>query len=116
MEQSLHLSSKSRIRRDNNKNKEEQNVKIVKAYFLGGYKILLNFSDGRQRIINFLPIFKKYVKGYYSKYFLSENFKRFIVENGNIYWGENEEVIFTVSFLLNSRYGITQKEEVLYVI
>ena len=91
------------------------NLKIVKAHFLGGYKILLTFSNGMQRIINFQPIFNKYVKGYYSKHFIPENFKKFIIKNGNIYWGKNEEVIFPVSFLSKSKHGITQKEEVLYV-
>ncbi len=84
--------------RDNNKKKKEQNLTIVKANLLGGYKILLTFSEGLQRIIDFQPIFNKYVKGYYSKYYLPENFKKFIVENGNIYWGKNEGVIFSVSF------------------
>ena len=88
----------------------------MNAHFLGGHKIFLNFSNGLQRIINFQPIFNKYVKGYYAKYFLPENFKKFIINNGNIYWGKNEDVIFPVLFLLKSKQGVTQKEEVLYVI
>jgi len=58
----------------------------------------------------------KYVKGFYAKYLIPANFKKFEVANGNIFWGKDEEVIFPVSFLYNSKYGRTQKEEVLYVI
>ena len=116
MEQSLHLPSAGNFRRNKNKVKEGLNIEVVNAYFLGGYKIFLSFSGGAQRVINFEPIFTRYVKGYYSKYFLPENFQKFIVSNGNIYWGKNEDVIFPVSFLLHSRHGVTQKEEVLYMI
>jgi hypothetical protein len=116
MEQSVYILSKGRTRGDNHQSEKEQNVTIVKGAFLGGYKILLTFSNGLQRVVNFELLFNKYVKGYYRKYYHPENFNKFFVKNGNIYWGEHEEVIFTVSFLLNTRHGKRQKEEVLYVI
>ncbi|MCW3111403.1 MAG: hypothetical protein JWQ09_5909 [Segetibacter sp.] len=115
MEQSIHKPSGSRLRSNNNKAEKEENLTVVKARHLGGYKILIWFSNGKQRIIDFEALFSKFVKGEYNKWFLPSNFKKFGVSNGNIFWGKNEEVIFPVSFLYKSKYGRTQKEEVLYV-
>jgi hypothetical protein len=115
MEQSLHIPSKSRIRDNKRKTEKEKNLIITNAWYLGGYKILISFSDGRQRIVNFEPIFSKYLKGFYEKFLLTSNFKKFVVANGNISWGKNEDVIFPVSFLYSCRYGTNQKEKVLYV-
>ena len=48
-------------------------------------------------------------------YFSPLEFKKFIVENGNIYWGKNEDVVFPADLLLK---GKEQKiaEEILYII
>ena len=59
-------------------------------------------------------MFVKFLKGDFEKWYSPANFKSFTVANGNIYWGANEEVIFPVLFLYNSRNGVTQKEEILY--
>lgn len=98
------------------KNKEIQKLSIIKANYINSFKVLLSFSNGKQRIIDFYPLFSKTLKGYHSKYLLPDNFKKFIVKNGNVSWGDSEEVIFPVSFLYNSKNGVTQKEEMLYII
>lgn len=72
--------------------------------------------NGKQKIIDFYPLLLKTLKGYDSKYLSPANFKKFDVKNGDISWGNNEEVIFPVSFLYNSKNAVTQKKEVLYII
>ena len=116
MEQSIYVSRGSRIRSNKKQNKKEEILTVVKAQHVIGYKVLIQFSNGKQRIIDFEPLFKKFVKGAYSKWSSAVNFKKFVVERGNISWGKNEDIIFPVSFLYSSKSGITQKEEVLYVI
>ena len=116
MEQGFHISPKSRVRGSQRKIKGKENLIITNASFLGGYKIFVWFSDGKQRVINFEPIFKKFLKGSYGRFLLPANFKKFVVENGNIFWGEDEEVIFPVSFLHTSRHGRNQNEEVLFIL
>jgi hypothetical protein len=115
MEQSLRLSPKGKLSGNKQKNKEEK-LGIEKAYFLGGFTILIFFNNGVQKQINFLPIFARYVKGEFTKYATSQQFKKFIVRNGNIYWGRNEDVIFPVSYLYNSTHSKRIKEEVLLVL
>lgn len=116
MEQGLYISPKGRKRGDKRKNQEIQKLSIIEAKYINSFKVLLSFSNGKQRIVDFYPLLSKTLKGYYSKYLLPANFKKFVVKNGNIYWGDNEEVIFPVSLLYSTKNGITQKEEVLYII
>jgi hypothetical protein len=116
MEQSFHIQSKSGKRGNKRKNPDTQKLNIIKADYISGFKILLTFSNGRQRIFDFHPLFLKTVKGFYAKYLVPSNFRKFIIENGNIFWGKDEDVIFPVSFLYNSKYSRSLREEVLYVI
>ncbi len=93
-----------------------ENLSIIKAEYLCGCKILISFSNSRQRLIDFQPLFLKFVKGEYGKFFEPANFKKFAIKEGNISWGKNEDVIFPIAFLYNTKHGVTQSEEVLYVL
>lgn len=116
MEQGIRVSSKSKLRNHKGKSETAQTLSITKAFFISEHNVLLSFSNNKQKIINFKPLFSKYAKGYYAKYSSKINFRRFKVANGNISWGENEDIIFPVSFLYNTVHAINQKEEILYVI
>ena len=90
---------------------------MTKRIIVGAFTILLFFSNGKQKKLDFLPIFSKYVKGDFSKYALQSAFKKFRVANGNIYWGKNEEVIFPISsFFKDTVLNAKAPEELLYVI
>lgn len=103
MESSIYISPGRRIGGDKKQHKKEESLTIPKAHYLGSYKILLWFSNSKQRIFNFEPLFQKYAKAEYSAWSRPSNFKKYVVDNGNIYWGKNEDVIFPVSFLYRSK-------------
>jgi len=67
------------------------------------------FNNDEQCIVNFLPLFSK-LSGAYEKYSQLKTFKKFVVENGNIFWGKNEAVIFPVSLLYNGALSKKPKE------
>lgn len=115
MEQSIHTKSKGGLRKDKSKTKAEETIAVVKALYLKDFEVLLYFNNNEQRIVNFLPFFSK-LSGAYVKYSQHKNFKKFFVENGNIFWGENEDVIFPVSTLYNGSFSKKPKEEILYTI
>jgi len=115
MEQSLRISPKSNLRNNNRKAKKEEILTIERAYYLGNKTLLIAFTNGVQKRLDFSPIFNQYVKGDYIQYARPSKFKKFIVANGNISWGSNEDVIFPVSFLYNHPKAQKEKEEVLYV-
>ena len=99
MEPGIHISQKSKLRSGKAKDKKEtKTLSIEKAHYLGGFNILVFFFFLVQKRIDFLPIFSKHVTGDFSEYATPSVFKKFIVENGNIYWGKNEDIIFPVSF------------------
>ena len=95
---------------------KEETLSIIKAYYLGNLTLSLTFSNGVQKRLNFSPLFRKHLKGYYKQFLQPPFFKTFIVANGNVSWGENEDVIFPVSFLYNQQKALTEKDEVLYVL
>ena len=111
----VHLSQKRKVRRSSKK-AEEENIVVLAGRYVYDFSIAITFSSGAIQIVNFLPLFEKYVKGDNLKYFAPERFKKFIVKNGNIYWGRNEDIIFPVSFLLKGPVSDVALEEILYFI
>jgi hypothetical protein len=112
----IHLSQKRKVRSRSQKAQEE-NITIVAARYVNDFSIALTFSSGATQLVNFLPLFDKYAKGDKLKYFAPERFKKFIVKNGNIYWGRNEDIIFPVNLLYKWPSTLTDdSEEILYVI
>lgn len=113
----IHISQKGTVRR--HKKKAEEEIKLISANYLHDFVIKLTISvEGAKsnKLIDFLPLFQKYVKGDNLKYYAPENFKKFVVKKNNIYWGKNEDVIFTLYTLLNIGKSEHDSGEIIYVI
>ena len=110
----VHSKRSGKVRGYSPKTKEEV-VSVVSAKYIQDFLISLKFNTGKERLIDFLPLFHSYVSGSNLKYFSIRNFKKFIVGRGNIYWGQNEDIIFSLDVLY---YPASNKaaEEVLFVI
>ncbi len=104
------------MRKNSKQNQKEELIKINNAFYLGNYTLLLQFSNGKQKSLNFLSILKQYAKGEYEKFQKPQHFKKFNCSNGNISWGKNEDIIFPVQFLYHHPKAKIEKEEVLYVV
>lgn len=117
MGNSVHLSQKGKVR--SHRKKAEQEITLVSGKYVHDFFIALTFTSAGiliTRSVNFLPLFQQYVKGDNLKYFGPANFKKFIVKNGNIYWGKNEDIIFPSSILLGQINSKDSSEEILYII
>jgi hypothetical protein len=90
-------------------------LEISKATYIAGKKMLVKFSNGKSKMVDFGPLFKKYVKGDFLIFAMPGNFKKFKVSGGNLFWGENEDVIFSAQTLYDTRYSKLVDEEILYV-
>ena len=113
----IHISQKSKVRR--HRKKAQQKIEIISGKYVHDFVIALTFNSGGEkltRVVDFLPLFQQYVKGDNLKYFAPANFKKFIVKNGNIYWGKDEDVIFPSGMFLNKSDSKGSSEEILYVI
>ncbi len=98
METSVRSTSKSKLRKNNHKN-----LRIVEAVYLRNFEVLILFSNDRMKIVDFAAPLIKYAKGDYAKYAEKRNFKKFYIEDGNIIWGKNWDLIFPVADIYEGR-------------
>ena len=53
------------------------------------------------KVVDFTSAISKYAKGEYAVYANKNAFKKFSIENGNLVWGENWDLIFPVADIFN---------------
>ncbi len=68
---------------------------ITAASYLQAHKIKIVFSDGVVREIDFLPFLKKFNYPDYDCYLNEDNFKNFLLIDGNLNWNDYH-LIFTL--------------------
>ena len=71
-------------------------ILVVEAIYAGDLKVELVFSDKKRNVIDFENFFKTHSHPQYNKYRNPEQFKRFKIENGNVVWGKDWDMIFPV--------------------
>lgn len=113
MATSVHPKRSSKMRSNSLKTKEEI-ISVVSAKYVKDFLIAIKFNTGEERVIDFLPLFHSYVKGSNLKYFSIRNFKKFIVRNGNVFWGQDEDIIFSIDKLY-VKPASESDDEVLFV-
>lgn len=69
-------------------------ISIERAEYAGGLSLHLFFSDGTTRTVDFEPFILANPHPQYNRYIKPENFKKFNIENGNVVWGKNWDMIF----------------------
>jgi hypothetical protein len=75
-------------------------MKVISAKYLNEYTIEVTFHDKRKNVINFLPQLKN--NPLCKKYLDITQFMKFKIEQGNIVWGKDWEMIFTPESLYNN--------------
>jgi len=71
---------------------------VADAKYLHDYVISITFSDGENKKVDFTKSINS-TKGYYTKYKTPRNFKSFKIEDGNIVWGKDWDLIFEIKNL-----------------
>ena len=72
-------------------------MKVINATYLNDYKVELLFDDKKKQLIDFLPALQS--NPVCKKYLDLIEFKKFKIEDGNIVWGKNWDMIFTIESL-----------------
>jgi len=75
-------------------------MRLTSAKYIDDYKVELIFDDKKINVINFLPVIKS--NPVCKKYLDVTEFKKFKLEQGNIVWGRNWDMIFTIESLYNN--------------
>ena len=78
-------------------------IAVKNAIYIDGYRICISFTDGKEKIVDFADFINTNYKEVLSKYKISSNFKRFKIEDGNIVWGKNWDLIFPVHQLYQGK-------------
>jgi hypothetical protein len=71
-------------------------INITKAEYVGNLSVKLSFNDETEKIINVGDFLKRNPHPQTDKYLIETNFEKFKIEDGNIVWGENADLIFPV--------------------
>jgi Protein of unknown function (DUF2442) len=72
------------------------NIAVKNATYLDGYRISIAFNNGKSKIVDFADFITHNNKEVVSKYKNLAYFKKFKIEDGNIVWGKNWDLIFPV--------------------
>ena len=72
---------------------------ITSATDTGNLTVLLTFSDNTTQEVNVGEFIRRHPHPQYNKYLDPRKFKRFTIENGNIVWGKNWDLMFPIEQL-----------------
>lgn len=89
--------------------KESDEMKIVKAEYIEGYKVKLTFSDKKERIVDFGEFILTSTYSTFNQYKDLNKFKKFKLENGNIVWGKDWDLIFPLEQLYEGKLKLPKK-------
>ena len=68
--------------------REEWVIAIEEAQYIKDYTLRLNFSDGKELEIDFGPFLHRSLNPLIKKYLDIDMFKRFTIENGDLFWND----------------------------
>ncbi|MBR6446093.1 MAG: DUF2442 domain-containing protein [Prevotella sp.] len=72
---------------------------VIKAENAGNLTVSLTFSDNTVQTVDIGDFIRRHPHPQYNKYLNPQKFSRFTIENGNIVWGKNWDLIFPVEQL-----------------
>ena len=72
---------------------------ITKAENMGNLTVSLTFSDNTVRTVDIGDFIRRHPHPQYNKYLDPRKFSRFTIDNGNIVWGKNWDMIVPVEKL-----------------
>lgn len=78
-------------------------LEVQKATYLDGYRLSIAFSNGKNKVVDFSQFITHTDKAALTKYKDLSNFKKFKVEDGNVVWGRNWDLIFPVHELYRGK-------------
>lgn len=76
---------------------------IVNVEYIPDLSLRLYFSDGHVNVVDFAAFIGNNPHPQYDKYLDPELFKAFSLENGNVVWGEDWDMIFPIEDLYDGK-------------
>ena len=76
-----------------------ETLQIINAVVVGNLTVRLYFNDNSEQIVDIGDFIRRKPHPQYNKYLDQEQFKDFSIENGNIVWGKDWDLIFPIEQL-----------------
>ena len=76
-----------------------ERIYITNATDAGNLSVNLQFSDNTVRQVDVGDFIRRHPHPQYNKYLDPRKFRRFTLENGNIVWGKNWDLVFPIEQL-----------------
>lgn len=76
-----------------------ERIFITEANDVGNLNVCLHFSDNTKQTIDIGDYIRRHPHPQYNKYLDPKRFRRFSLEQGNIVWGKNWDLMFPVEQL-----------------
>lgn len=80
-----------------------ENLQIIEAEYLGDLQISILFNDDKKQTVDIGDFIRRHPHPQYNKYIKPSNFKKFTIENGNLVWGKNWDLVFPIEELYQGR-------------
>jgi hypothetical protein len=71
-------------------------ISVSGAKYVDGFKVELLFNDNKKQVVDFAGFLENNNHPQFNRYKKEENFRKFKIENGNIVWGRDWDMIFPV--------------------
>jgi len=81
-------------------------IRIIKAEYAGDHKVKLFFSDRTQRVVDFGDFILGSTYQVFNQYKDLKKFRKFKIENGNILWGKDWDLIFPLEQLYKGKISL----------
>lgn len=75
---------------------EMETISVKDVKYLHGYKLEILFNDNAKKVVDFGRFLNTHSHPQFNKYKDEKYFKKFEIENGNLVWGKNWDMIFPV--------------------
>lgn len=76
-----------------------ERIYIINATDAGNLSVNLRFSDNTVQKVDVGDFIRRHPHPQYNKYLDPRKFRRFTLENGNIVWGKNWDLVFPIEQL-----------------
>ena len=80
-----------------------QTINVIDAKYVEGCHLSVTFSDDTCQLIDFRPALERLRVPEYRQYLKPEYFQQFHIEDGNVVWGEDWDIIFPVDQLYHNK-------------
>ena len=74
-------------------------LSVISATYVGDLSVKVVFSDNTSRVVNVGDYILRHPHPQYNKYLDEKKMRRFSIENGNVVWGKNWDLIFPIDQL-----------------